>query len=100
VQRDHRLPGADVALEQPLHGHLAAEVAVDLLDRPLLVLGEPERERGPVALAQLAGRAEHWGCLALAFPRPPRQAELQQEELVEREATAPGLCVLERPRPV
>ncbi len=49
VERDRGLPRADVALEQPLHRHAAREVGVDLGDRPLLVLGEGERERGAVA---------------------------------------------------
>ena len=45
VERDDRLPRPDVALEQPLHRHRAREVAVDLGDRLLLVLGELERQR-------------------------------------------------------
>ena len=49
VERDDRLAGADVALEQALHRRRAREVGVDLGDRLLLVLGQLERQRGAVA---------------------------------------------------
>ena len=58
VQRDDRLPGADVALEQPLHRRRAREVGVDLGDRALLVGRERERERRAVAVDELARLGE------------------------------------------
>ena len=100
VERDHRLARADVALEQPLHRHRAGEVAVDLGDRPLLVRGQLERQRLAVARDQLAGLAERGRDLLLALARPAREAELEQEQLVERKAPATLLRLLERPRTV
>jgi hypothetical protein len=41
---DDGLAGADIALQQPVHGCRAAHVAGDLLDRALLVAGERERQ--------------------------------------------------------
>ena len=49
-ERDGRLARADVALEQPLHRRRARQVAVDLGDRPLLRVGERERQHLAVAV--------------------------------------------------
>ncbi len=96
VQRDRRLPRPHVALEQPLHRRRPREVAVEVGDRPLLVLGELERQRGPVALEQLSGLSERGRDLVFALARPPCDAELEQEQLVEREPASPLLRLLER----
>ena len=53
VQRDDRLPGTDVALEQPLHRRRLGEIEVDLGDRAFLMLGERERKHAAVPLDQL-----------------------------------------------
>src|SRR5262252_9964244 len=37
MERDDSLAGADVSLKEPLHGHGARQVGVDLLDRTLLM---------------------------------------------------------------
>ena len=58
VQRDDRLAGADVALEEALHRDLAIEIPVDLRHRPLLVLRESERERLAIPPEQLTRGAE------------------------------------------
>ena len=100
VERDDRLAGADVALEQPLHRRRAGEVAVDLRDRLLLVLGQRERKRRAVALDQLARLAERRRDLLLALARAAGEPELEHEQLVEREPPPPRLRLLERPRPV
>ncbi len=91
VERDDRLAGADVALQQPLHRNRALEIGVDLAHRLLLVRRERERKRRAVALDQLAGRAERRRERALAFRRAPRDAELEQQQLLEREPLPPGL---------
>src|SRR5262245_22422111 len=96
VQRDRRLPGADVALEQPLHGRRKGEVTVDVGDRALLVLGQLEGQRSPVAIEQPAGLTERRRDLLLALARASRQPELEQEQLVEREAASALLRLLER----
>ena len=85
VERDDRLPGADVALEEALHRGRPAEVAVDLADRPLLVRGERERQRRAVALEQLARRGERLRGGLLAECCRPRERDLENKELVERQ---------------
>ena len=100
VERDHRLARADVALEQALHRHAPGEVVIELGDRALLMLGERERQRGAVALDQLAGRAELGRLRVLAVSARERKRELQLEELVEREPPPSALGVLLGLRPV
>ena len=48
VERDDRLAGADVTLQQTLHRCRAREVEVDLRDRALLVLGQLERQHAAI----------------------------------------------------
>ena len=100
IERDRGLPGADVPLEQPLHRRRAGEVAVDVRDRPLLVLGQHERQRRAVALEQPAGIAERGRDLVLALACPAGEAELEQEQLVEGEPPSPLLRLLQRARAV
>ncbi len=85
VERDDRLPGADVALQQPLHRHGTGEIRVELADRLLLPGGELEREQLAVARDQLAGRAERRGDRLLRLAAAARDSDLEQEQLVERE---------------
>ena len=91
VERDDRLAGADVALQQPLHRRRALEIDVDLAHDLLLVRRERERQRLAVALDQLAGLAERRCERALALRRAARDADLQQEQLLEREPLPPDL---------
>src|SRR5581483_5838884 len=76
------------------------EVAVELGDRSLLVGRQPEGQQTAVAGDQVARLAERRGDLVLALAVPSRQAELEQEQLVEREPPAAALGVVERARPV
>ena len=85
VERDHGLAGADVALQEALHRSRALEVGVDLADDLLLIRRQRERQHLAVALDQLAGSAERRCERALALGRPPRDPDLQQEQLLERE---------------
>ena len=64
------------------------------------MLRELERKRGAVALEQLARLAERRGDRRLALAHGPRDAELQDEQLVEREPHAAALGLLERARTV
>ena len=92
VERDDGLPRADVALEEPLHRPVLAEVAADLGDGVLLVGGEGEREDGAVAGDQLALAGEG-GRARVLRQRPPAllEAELEREQLLEGEAPPGGL---------
>ncbi len=92
-QRDDGLPGADVALQQPLHRRRAREIAVDLGDRPFLRLGQGEGQHRAVALQELAAGRQRLGDQLLALGRPARERELEDEELVEGEPL-PGLLGL------
>ena len=78
VQRDNRLPGADVALQEPLHRHAAGEIGVELADRLLLVRSERERQRLPVADDQISRLAERRGDRRLPLAGASRQHHLQQ----------------------
>ena len=100
VERHGGLAGADVPLEQALHRHPAGEVRVDLRDRALLMLGQREREHGAVALDQLARLAERRRDRRLALAGALREADLEHEQLVEREPAAAFLRLGERARPV
>ena len=100
VERDDRLPGADVALQQPRHRRRAGKVGVDLGDRLLLMLRQLEGKRGAVARDEVAGRRERGRHGRLAFGRPTCKRELEDEQLVEGEPPPPFLGLLERARPV
>ena len=99
-ERDDGLAGADVALEQPLHRGRARQIAVDLGDRLLLGIGEREREHLAVPVEELAGRRQRLRDESLALRRPPRERELEDEELVEGEPPPALLCLLRRARMV
>ncbi len=88
VERDDGLARADVALQKPLHRRRAREVAVDLADRLLLVRRERERERLAVAADQVARLAEPWRERALALLDAARDADLEDEQLLEGEPRA------------
>ena len=96
VERDDGLPGSDFALKKALHRHAALEVAVEVGDRALLVLGQPKRQDVAVACDQLAGRAERRCDLRLALAAPAREPDLEQQQLVEGKPAPPGLCLGER----
>src|SRR5437763_13065049 len=96
VQRDYGLAGADVALQKALHRHRALEVRVDLHDRALLVLRQRERQRLAVARDQLTRLRERRRHRLLASLRRACEAELQDEQLVEGEAPARALGLVER----
>ena len=85
------LARADVALEQAVHGPLARQVAHDLLERPPLIAGEPERQhvesRAADSLVHADGPrlARGGGCAP-----PQRESELKEEELLEDQAPLRG----------
>ena len=88
VQRHNGLSRADVALEQPLHRNGAGQVHIELADRGLLVGRQLEGQRGAVAGDQLPRLAERGRQRALALANTTRDAELEHEQLVEREPAA------------
>ena len=100
VERDDGLPRADVALQQPLHRHGAREIAVDLADDRLLLGRECEGQRLAVAPDQLARLAERRRDRGLALAGATGDRELEHEQLVEGEAPAPRLGLVEVARPV
>ena len=91
-QRDHRLAGAHVALDQPVHGMRRLHVVRDLAQHALLGAGQVE---GQDALDRLA-RARPSTCEGGALgPLPPRLAlqgvpELEEEELLEDQPQVGG----------
>jgi len=86
AERDDGLPGADVALEEPVHRPGGSEIGADLGDGPLLVAGQPEgqlsmerRHQGPVRPMPEPDPA------FLEGPLPRHETELHAEEFVELE---------------
>ena len=101
VQRDHRLARADLSHQQALHRAPTREVAVDLVDRPLLTLGEFERERPEPPLHEVTGRLDRLRLPHLvASAASHHERQLEQEQLLEGEAPAGDRDVLDRFRPV
>ena len=79
----------DVALEQAVHGVALGQIGPDLLDDPLLSLGQRERQAPPEPLHQIPvhGMAQT-GRVLLQMALPPHQLELHAQELVEHEPAA------------
>ena len=89
-RRDDRLAGADVALEEPVHGARRGHVAADLVPHPLLRCRERIRQRGAEPADQLAPRLHRDPARARRVGAEDREAELEQEEVVEGEAAPRG----------
>ena len=83
-QRDDRLAGADVALQQPVHRLGALHVGDDFAQRRLLAVGQLERQHLPRRLAD-AIVDDHGAALAIGRVPPLAQDQpgLKQEELLE-----------------
>jgi class 3 adenylate cyclase/tetratricopeptide (TPR) repeat protein len=101
VEGDHCLPGAHVALQEPLHRPRAAQVTVDLPDRLLLLGSELERKGGSVAVDELSGLTQRGrdGDF-LEVPPTAQQPKLEGEELLEGEALSRGFDLLQPHRAV
>jgi hypothetical protein len=86
-ERDDRLPGADVALQQPVHRLRLPHVVDDLLQRQLLPRRQLERQhrcsRGANAIVDLGNERLQLDAAGMTAPRMP---ELIEEELFEDEA--------------
>ena len=95
VEGNDRLAGADVPLQQPLHRDGAREVAVDLADRLLLIRRERKRQCVAIAVDEVARLAERGRERPLPLGRPPRDADLEDEQLLEGEPLPPGLRLTE-----
>lgn len=83
AQRDQRLPGTDLALQQPVHRVLGRQVVEDLLGDLLLALGEGERQLGVECVEQSAvGRdPRHRRKLGVRVPAAGER-DLEDERLV------------------
>ncbi len=95
VERDDGLARTDVSLQQALHRHGAREIGVEFGDRPLLMLRQFKGERFAVAGDQLARLSQRRCGRRFPLARRARDAELQNEQLVEGEPRASGLRLLE-----
>ena len=95
---DDRLAGADIPLEQPVHGHRAPQVRPDLRPDALLRRGQGERELAQESRDEVAGGRERPAVLARLPPALDREPDLEHEEVLEGEPPAGFLDVLERAR--
>lgn len=82
------LATAHIALDEPLHGNAAAKVTTDGVEHGLLAIvelpaAEPQRAAGQAVLHAVGGAA-----LATLGGTEQREAELDLEQLIEREAQA------------
>ena len=87
VERDHGLPGPDLAHQQPLHRLRRRKVGVDLGERPALIGGRSERQAiDPVRdlLPRLAEPGR--GTAAATLATAELERGLMQEELLVGEA--------------
>jgi hypothetical protein len=101
IERDDRLPRADLALEQALHGLFVAEIEIDLDDGVLLLVRQREGKDLSIAGDQISRDTERrrLGTL-LALTPPAQEAELENEQLLERETPARPLRLLTARGPV
>ena len=112
VGRDRRLARADVALEQPEHRRRAGEVGADVARSPSSwsAVSATSRSSFRAERARRGRRAasassgvvdgDRPGRVAPALPPPADHAELEREQLVEREPPQRGVAALERRRVV
>ena len=106
--RHEGFPGTHVALQQPVHRPGHPHVGEDFPDRTLLRLREIEGKTCVESLEKRSALPQHASSLLAVAGPPPRDVELQDEELLERKPP-PGVLgllhgfrkmhVTESPRP-
>ena len=101
-QRDHRLAGAHVSHEQPVHAPFRGHITHYLVQSGTLVAGEGPGQRGAERGNEIGGRPEDdaAGAGAASQRTRPRERELEVEEFVEREPAAAMFRLLLRRRPM
>ena len=101
VESDDRLARAHVALQQPPHRRLPAQVRVELVQRLELVSREREGQCVEKGAAELSGRRQRRRLEAkLLLLLVQQQPHLHQEQLLEHQALAGQLRLRERARQV
>ena len=93
---DDRLSRAHVALQQPAHGAGPGEVGADLLPHALLGGGQGEGQPCQEPRHQRARRRDGVAGPGRLAPSPDREADLEQQEVLEHEPLPGGLGRLER----
>ena len=98
AERDHRLAGSHVALEEAVHGEGAGHVGDDDGQSPSLrrrqLVGQPGQEASHEGVRDAAGDLPRRDVVAQAArvdlegPTPQHEGELQPEQLVEHQASA------------
>ncbi len=99
IEGDDGLPGADVSLEEPLHRNGLGEIAVDLRDRPLLMLGQLEGKLGPVPGDERPRRRQR-SRKGVFLAATAGNRDLEAEQLIEREPPASLLGLVQIGREV
>ena len=85
-QREYRLAGADIPLDEPTHGNRSLHIAADLLPDLCLVVRQRERQAREDLLHQLARREMTHATLRLARPLlEEQQAALDEVKLLKGE---------------
>ncbi len=99
VESDDGLAGAHVTLEEPAHRRRPREIAVDLVDRRSLVLGQQKRQRSDETLSRLSrwSKRRRLGTATL-LRLVHQQAHLHAEEFLEYETGTGATSVIERAR--
>ena len=96
-ERDDRLPGTDLALEQPVHGRGQRHVGPDLCDRTGLVRGQRERERGvELGHERTVDRVHDPGRFRRERALAGDQRQLHAQELVELQPLRGGVAFAHR----
>ena len=95
------LPGADLALQQPVHRLVAVELGGELLPHLALALGQLEGQRGVDGVEQAPGAARPGDAGFQGGGAPAGgEGELEDQRLVPLEPVRGALDVLDRGGPV
>ena len=95
-RRDHRFPGADVALQEPVHRAVPREVGPDLPRGPALCRRQLEGQRIDEPAGEPAAAVERRRAAAVEPAPQHAQGEVVCEQLLEREAPPAGVLRVER----
>src|SRR5262249_2702535 len=89
IYRDSSLASANVGLDETLHRPALRQVAADIRDCFVLVLGQSERQQASDALVDHGAARQHGGLLPVAYLAASQgEGKLQQQQfLVDKAAT-------------
>jgi hypothetical protein len=88
INGDGRLSGADIGLQQAVHGLLQFQVTDDILHSGVLAVGHAKIEQSADTRIDASGDINGDGFQALCHPSAQSQAQLKFEEVIQQDASA------------